>query len=846
MELKFKRGALFSTDALIAMVIIFLSIAVIYPVTKYSFQRTELPADLIASLSSLGIGEINSSYVMSLASSGVIDNLNNSVLEQIGEFYALDSPYAEGLAEEVLSMIETDRNVGIWYGDYLLASINSTPFETSENVDVERQVIGGIEKGEDIHGYSARAFLSRSSAEKYFYFGGYVGDGNISVQMDYDGEIRDANLEIAINKEFDLYINGVFSGHYDKSPSSLEPAKYPLLSYTSNFNSGSNTVELKGDNLYIAGGFLRVSYMSSSAYEQSTRYYFPGIDGVINLYDGFYIPGNLSTLKVSLHLDTDYKAFLTIGNVTVFSGITAGEETITLTDAQLSALLDYDKLKEKTTPLRLGLENVSYISNETRDADVFSVTDLSGSMAAGCSGSSPWYCCWFQQDCSTQAGCSACNGNFEDPIGLAKEANNAFINAVLNNSQNRVGLAGYRDSSSTSDYHILSNDNESLISEVNGWNANGGTCICCGINRAIDDLVSDSDSSKFRSMVVMSDGEANRYCNGFSDYTGSSGDNAQARQDAIDSACYAYNNYGIKVYAVGFGSDADETTLQAIATCGNGSYYNSSVEELVEIYQQIAQEIIEASYSEQTIEVTGEISTRLYPDSYIEFDYFSPNIPYGLVVTAEAEGFDNVSQGVLTIPDESSVLEAFAISYSGPRWTSFVKINNSVVYNLSNYGSNFISLGDPYSVSILPELLSQGDNPVEIKTAAAPSEFGEGSSFNKVVYTIVKPFLSYSKISASIEGCLWNVSLENGQTIIARIPGDYSDENSCFYQPGNIIYNENDAIDYAVYNLLSNLDFDDDGSVNIIFEPEDLEISSNEITGIPFTWATEVQIRTWD
>ena len=49
----------------------------------------------------------------------------------------------------------------------------------------------------------------------------------------------------------------------------------------------------------------------------------------------------------------------------------------------------------------------------------------------------------------------------------------------------------------------------------------------------------------------------------------------------------------------------------------------------------------------------------------------------------------------------------------------------------------------------------------------------------------------------------------------------------------------------AVYNLLKLLDVDSDNKVDVKFSEQDLQISASEITGIPYTWATEVQVRKW-
>ena len=67
-------------------------------------------------------------------------------------------------------------------------------------------------------------------------------------------------------------------------------------------------------------------------------------------------------------------------------------------------------------------------------------------------------------------------------------------------------------------FYPLSNNIVSLKNEVDSWNAGGGTCICCGINKAVYGLSVNSTSDKFRSIVIMSDGQPTYYCNSFNDF----------------------------------------------------------------------------------------------------------------------------------------------------------------------------------------------------------------------------------------------------------------------------------------------------------------------------------------
>jgi len=535
---------------------------------------------------------------------------------------------------------------------------------------------------------------------------------------------------------------------------------------------------------------------------------------------------------------------LNIGNSNIYSGNSNGTiKTVTISDSNISSVLNYSDMSEKTIPIRLGLENVSYVFNLSVDADVFSVTDLSGSMAPGCSGGDFW-CCVFSGDfCGSQSTCSSCVGTWEDKLSMAKQANGAFIESVLNSSGNRVGLVGYGSGIDANDYHALSNDNTSLKNKVNEWTAGGTTCICCGINYAVQRVLTESGNQSFQSMVVMSDGIANVQC--AEQGTGS------ATQDAVQAACDAYSNYGIKVYSVGFGSDADETTLQDIASCGNGNYYYGDIDQLVEVYEQVAQDIISASYYEQTV-IGENIYTRLYPDSYLSVDY-EKTIPYGLVLTAETPDFGNtISQGSFNISNDTSPYEIRVVSYSGSKWTDNVEIFNSSgsgvwesVFNLSEYNSSYVNLGDPYVVNIPSDMIIYGENQVRVSTGLNSLNSSGGSIYDKVIYSLVKNISSYSQIVSSAEGCIWVIEFEDSTNATMNFPDDYSGTKQCYYTSGGVAYNNNDAIDNAVFNLLSDMDLNSNGRIETKFSENDLAISFIEVTGIPFTWETEVQARVW-
>jgi hypothetical protein len=836
-----KKAMFFSTDALVALILILLTVLILYPVIQTSGSDSEIQEDVVEVFSTLKVGEANDTYVKSLIAGGEIKDLNNSVLEQIGEFYITNKSLAVNMANAMLNYLYTGDNIGIWFEDDLITSSNKTPYENASNVVSSTHTVSGlsnIESNGSITGYSARAWLASSLSQKYFYFGGYDGDGNISLIINFSGTLNYVGLEVAVNKDFDIYINGNFSGHYENSSSEFAPSTYDLSAYNSSFMNGDNTIKLVAPDLYVAGGFFKVIYESFNGFEHPGRYYFPGIEGAVNLYDGFYVPGNLNELKVYLHLDSPYVVFMNIGNITVYNDSTSGEEIIEINNSNLSSLLDYSDLSQKTIPLRLGLENASYVIKGQK-ADAFSVTDVSGSMCGNCDGSGIGFgiCCFLSGGCNNdQPVCEGCGGACEDMIFDAQDANKEFVDIVLNYSGSRAGLVAYESNVDENDCHSLSNDSSSLKNKVDEWEAVGGTCICCGINRAVDSLIANSSSNRSRSVVVMSDGAANVQC--------ARQGNGSSSLDAIQAACDAYELYGIRVYSIGFGSGADESTLQSIAGCGNGTYSFADASSLVDVYKNVTDDMIEAAYQEQTIEATEGLLTVLYPDSYIEFNYTKASVPYGLLTVLEQQFHDGY-YGDFIVSNNSQVIEARAVSYSGSRWTDNLEINNFSIYNLSYYGSDYTRLGDPYSVQIPVSYIGEY-NTVRVTTGTSTSNSTSGSQHNKVIYTLRQNASSYSEIVALAEGCIWNLEFEDSSVSSLYVPADYSGSDNCNYKSTGInVSNDEDAVQLATLNLLSVLDYDNDGRIDVRFTEQNLEISSSRITGIPYIISTEVQVRRW-
>ena len=885
-----KRGFFFTIDSLVGASIIIIGLLLVnsFYIVEPSYTSLDYTShDLISALSTLRINEVTNPYVDELISAGEITNTDNSILEQIGEFWVLNkTELCQGLAENMtFGLFPSNIGFSIAIGNDEIFR-KETP--ATQNLVSARKMISGYEKGRPISGLTARAYLKSIREKKtasFAYFGGFVGQGNISRELEYipsDAIIDNAFIEFDAGTDFNFYINGVLCGSFSPVKQSMVSTRWNISSCT--FSRGiKNNLSIVFTGLlnesFIAGGYVKVEYRTSEMISNSPPeikyYYFPGIEGLINLYSSFDIPGTLKSADFYIHFYNNKTTFMNIGNKTIFTTPGSSED-------QIVNITGYTlPIQPETIPLRLGVYNISEEINITsgEPADSVLVTDVSGSMNdCGEYGEAElcrYECCnfwffgcwsWKTMECLYTGSCSGdqCNtcasgitrnhevvtdtGCLKTLMDLAKEAALLFVDVVLNITGNKIGAVSYE--SSVRDVEPLTDSKITLQNEINGYYAEGGTCICCGINRAKDMLLSSSNE-KF--MVVMSDGAATMYCDNFNDYTGSGTGgtsdpiDTQWAIDAGQNAC----NQNITVFTVGFGENADHETLKQIA-CDESLYYDASnVLDITEIYQEIGKQIlIIANYSSQVISVTGEYTKSiLYPDSYIMFN-FTPIVEppsFGEIeLVIETDKFDSCINTV-NIPNKIRITDARALSYSGPHWTSFLAVNGNTIFNINKYGSDYRNIGDPFVLQIPPNILTNGSNQIELQTADSPENLTGCSKNNSMIYTAaIKSSVTYTDVLPEAEGCIWTIETEDSKLITALIPSGYSGTNLCSYTGSDINFNRQDSINLAVYKLLSNLDFDDNGKININIDEEDLEIETLQVSKIPYLWGPLiVEVRTW-
>ncbi|PIN78441.1 hypothetical protein COV14_03355, partial [Candidatus Woesearchaeota archaeon CG10_big_fil_rev_8_21_14_0_10_33_12] len=131
----------------------------------------------------------------------------------------------------------------------------------NQNLVSARKMISGYEKGRPVKGSTARAYLKSIREKKtasFAYFGGFVGQGNISRELEYipsDATIDNAFIEFDAGTDFNFYINGVLCG-------SFSPVKVDMSSTRWNISSCNFLTGTKNNLSIIFTGLLNESFIA--------------------------------------------------------------------------------------------------------------------------------------------------------------------------------------------------------------------------------------------------------------------------------------------------------------------------------------------------------------------------------------------------------------------------------------------------------------------------------------------------------------------------------------------------------------------------------------------------------
>ena len=283
-----KKGFVFTMDVLIGLGLIliififaFLEFGTILPEKKYQ-KLNFIAEDIMNLLVYLQVKDIKDKpTVNQLINDGTITekDMDKSVLDIIAGFwYKNNKTIAENITKETLGNITDAVNLKLSIdGQDIYSSSSSTT--SAKEVAVASRIESGYEPGKPSYGYIARAFLTKIRGKKdssYVYFGGYVGDGNISTHITLPpfDNVLEAYMELDTGSNFNLYINGNYSGNYSNGTAGggfMRSDKWVVCNttykpyYCSNFTAGNNILNFNftGNGLFIGGGYFRVTYNTS-------------------------------------------------------------------------------------------------------------------------------------------------------------------------------------------------------------------------------------------------------------------------------------------------------------------------------------------------------------------------------------------------------------------------------------------------------------------------------------------------------------------------------------------------------------------------------------------------------
>ena len=419
MRLHARRAFLFTFDALLGSLLLLAALLVILhynhtpqPVT----QTTHYAQDALLALNTISIGSVQDATVQALIANGTIADPTVSVLDQIGTFWATNQiVLAENLTSTVLQdLLPPGIGSSLDFGGVFLYTQNGTTNVAQRAVS--RRMITGIQQGEALSGSTSAAYLKRISSKQSYviaYYGGFVGQGNITTQLgSIPSDVTAVNItaitvQLVIGENFNLSINGVPCTTLVSDGSLVTVQAWNVTACKASIVPGTNNITFTAlgtlANAYIAGGFVQVSYLTSTFQDENvttdSHYQFPQIDGIINLYDSVSAPGNITDWYLNLSFFSNYTAYLTLGNQTLFSS--SGSNTTQ--NIQLEAH-NLSWPSGTTLPLRFGTTNFTNITLVTsgQPADTSLVTDVSGSMGDYVLDACSYQCNTWQYNCSYQ------------------------------------------------------------------------------------------------------------------------------------------------------------------------------------------------------------------------------------------------------------------------------------------------------------------------------------------------------------------------------------------------------------------------------------------------------------
>ena len=145
-----KKGLFFTIDGILAAGIVFATIifaSSFYAEEQPTFHVNYMSQDLMDTLSAANVQKINNKYINSLISDGTITNLDNTVLDQIVEFWAKnDISRANKTASNVTAPLIPDTSgFGVWIDN---EAVYIRDKAIIKSLTSSKKIISGVAKGQ--------------------------------------------------------------------------------------------------------------------------------------------------------------------------------------------------------------------------------------------------------------------------------------------------------------------------------------------------------------------------------------------------------------------------------------------------------------------------------------------------------------------------------------------------------------------------------------------------------------------------------------------------------------------------------------------------------------------------
>lgn len=407
-----RKGVLFVTDAIlgIALLVLGMVLLTVFLVTEEPIlQSTYSSQDAVEFLATITVGELESSYLAYLMNASDATDTTASVLEMIGIYVVKnETELARNLSATILEKYIPSRyGFEVLVGGESIYQRNKTT--TAKATTAAKRMVTGIELGKPVEGVTTQVHLTKildRTLSSYAYFGGFEGQGNITKIIDdipNDATIVSVEIEGDLKVPFTLWINNMNCGSMVPVGDNLTADYWNVTSCSSLLVKGygnKNNFTLTFDSgmlsdAFVAGGFIRVRYETNqlinpkyyqlSAKNGTWTYPLPGINGLINVFSSFYVPGTLTGMEIYLNYWVNFSnssqvLVFSVANTTVYreENVTPPQQ-VRLNTSYLGSMINYNAFTKSTVPFRFGFANFSELLLNGK-ADVILVNDFSGSM----------------------------------------------------------------------------------------------------------------------------------------------------------------------------------------------------------------------------------------------------------------------------------------------------------------------------------------------------------------------------------------------------------------------------------------------------------------------------------